>query len=93
MHHSVVKIGIKGLAQGWDLFNAQLGQDILELGHGHLHALFIGLVRGLLLKGPLQIVIHRKEGQRGLRLGVRPSGFLLFLAAAAVVVILTPRRV
>ena len=61
VHHCVMDIGVKGFALGGNLLHPQLFQHSLELGHGHLHALGIGLVGGLLLQRPLQIVIHRSS--------------------------------
>ena len=81
-------IGVKGFALGGNLLHPQLFQHSLELGHGHLHALGIGLVGGLLLQRPLQIVIHREQFLDGVRPGGGPGVFLFLLASLAVVVVL-----
>ena len=87
VHDSVVEIGVEGLAQGWDLGDAQLGEDLLELVHRHLHPLFEGGVGGVLLQGPLQVVIDGEERLDGIRLGAGPEALLLLGGALAVVVI------
>ena len=88
MHDGVVEVGIEGLAQGGNLRDAQLSQDLPELSHGHLYALFEGLVGGLLLQGPFQIVVDGKEGGEGVGLGVGVDALLFLLAALAEVVVL-----
>ena len=88
MHDRIVQGGVKGFSQGVDLGDAQLLQHGLELVHGHLHALLIGLVGGLLLQGPLQVVVHREEGHGRVGLRLAPDGLLLLGGAPAVVVVL-----
>ena len=87
MHDGVVEVGVEGQPQGRDLGDPQLLQGGLELGHDHLHALGVGLVGGLLLQGPLQVVEDRQEFLHRVGLGGGPGVLLFLLAPLAVVVI------
>ena len=83
-----MEIRIKGLAQGGNLSDAQLGKDLLQLVHRHLHPFFVGFVGGVLLQGPLQVIIDGKKRGGGIRLGVVPDGLLLLGGPLSVVVVL-----
>src|SRR5699024_7525690 len=88
MHHGIVAVGVEGLAQSGNQLHTQATEGILKTLHGHLHALGVGLVGGLLLQSPLQVIVHRQEGGHGLGLGIGPGALLFLGGALAVVVVL-----
>ena len=61
VHDGVVEVGVEFLAEALYLGDAELFHRGLELGHYHLDAAAVGLVRALQGQRTLKIVVHRKE--------------------------------
>ena len=82
VHHCIVKVGVKGGARrSLDHRDVQPLKAFGQLGHGHLHALFIFGIRRLRLDRTLEIVVSRE--QRGHRAADRVGIRLLALTLAA----------
>ena len=61
MHDGVVLVGIEFLADGLDRRDAERVERFEKLGHRHFHALFVGLVRGLLPECAFKIIKDRQQ--------------------------------
>ena len=88
MHHGIVALRIEGLARFAEGLDAQRVEDLDKLCQGHLHALFIGLVCGLVMQGPLEVIIDGKELLHRIGNGILIDAVLFALRALAEVVIL-----
>ena len=87
MHHGIVALRIEGLARFAEGLDAQRVEDLDKLCQGHLHALFIGLVCGLVMQGPLEVIIDGKELFHRIGNGILIDAVLFALRALAEVVI------
>lgn len=87
VHHGIVALRIEGLARFAEGLNAQRVEDLDKLCQGHLHALFIGLVCGLVMQGPLEVIIDGKELLHRIGNGILIDAVLFALRALAEVVI------
>jgi hypothetical protein len=76
-----VQVGVKGVAHLAENLHAKTIQDLQQLRHGHLHALFVGGVFRGLVQRALQIVVDGKHLRYGVGLAVA-VGLLLFLRGA-----------
>ena len=87
VHHGVVALRIEGLARFAEGLDTQRVEDLDKLCQGHLHALFIGLVCGLVMQGPLEVIIDGKELLHRIGNGILIDAVLFALRALAEVVI------
>ena len=87
VHHGIVALRIEGLARFAEGLDAQRVEDLDKLCQGHLHALFIGLVCGLVMQGPLEVIIDGKELLHRIGNGILIDAVLFALRALAEVVI------
>ena len=88
VHHGIVALRIEGLARFAEGLDAQRVEDLDKLCQGHLHALFIGLICGLVMQGPLEVIIDGKELLHRIGNGILIDAVLFALRALAEVVIL-----
>ena len=88
MHHGVVQVGVKGIPHRSEDFHAQTVQNLHKLGHGHLHALFIGGILGGLVQRPLQVVVNGKNLRHRVGLAVSVGRVLFLDGALAEIVVL-----
>ena len=70
MHHGVVQIRVEGVAHLAENLHAETIQDLQQLRHGQLHALFVGGVFRGLVQRALQIVVDGKHLRYGVGLAV-----------------------
>lgn len=84
---ALVALRIEGLARFAEGLDAQRVEDLDKLCQGHLHALFIGLVCGLVMQGPLEVIIDGKELLHRIGNGILIDAVLFALRALAEVVI------
>mgnify|MGYP007098962800 CR=1 FL=1 len=87
VHRRVVQVGIKGVSRRAEALGAQALENLLQLRHGHLHALFVGGVFRGLVQRALQIVVDGKHLRYGVGLAVA-VGLLLFLRGALAEIII-----
>ena len=87
VHHGIVALRIEGLARFAEGLDTQRVEDLDKLCQGHLHALFIGLVCGLVMQGPLEVIIDGKELLHRIGNGILIDAVLFALRALAEVVI------
>ena len=87
VHHGIVALRIEGLTRFAEGLDTQRVEDLDKLCQGHLHALFIGLVCGLVMQGPLEVIIDGKELLHRIGNGILIDAVLFALRALAEVVI------
>ena len=83
VHHGIVALRIEGLARFAEGLDTQRVEDLDKLCQGHLHALFIGLVCGLVMQGPLEVIIDGKELLHRIGNGILIDAVLFALRALA----------
>ena len=86
VHHGIVQGGVEAVAGLAEDFHAQTGEDLHQLGHGQLHALFVGGILGGLVHGPLQDIVDGKQLGYRVGLAVAVGGFLLLDGALAEII-------
>ena len=87
VHDGVVPRGVKRLSGSAERLDAQRIEDLDQLVHGHLNALFVRLIRRLVLQRAFKIVIDRKELLGGIRLCLLIDAVLLALCTLAEIIV------